>query len=331
MLWLAAGLGLALMASWAPTLAQADDFPNRPISLVVPYPPAGVLDTVARIIADGMSKKLGRPVIILNKVGGGGAVGMGYVAHAAPDGYTLLMGNEGSNAILPFADPNFRFDPYADFTPITIAVEYSHALMVNAKTPSTTVQGFVDYARARPGELTYGTPGYGSTAQLAMELFMKLTATQMIHVPYRGSALALTDLMAGMITSTLQSMTGVIPQIGAKETRILAVTGSRREEALPDTPTMIESGLPDLVVTSWLGLFSPPDTPLVVRAKLDEAIREAARAPMAAETIAPVGTPPRGARALGGRSLLQSRTRLASLACGRAPHLCSKLMGRGGR
>src|SRR5262245_46461861 len=210
----------AVVGMGAPAAATTD-YPNKQITIVVPYPPGGILDVVGRIVADGLSSKFNQPVIVVNRVGGGGSVGIGEVVRAPPDGYTLLVANDGTHAILPFVDPNFKFDPLRDFVPIAMPVEYAHALLTSAKLPPNSVPEFVAYARARPDALAFGTPGYGSLAQVAMELFMQQTGIKMLHVPYKGSAQALSDLLVGVISANLQSITGVIPQIGNPTIKIL--------------------------------------------------------------------------------------------------------------
>ncbi len=255
-------------------LAQA--YPNRPITIVVPYPAGGVLDVVGRLLADGLSAKFNQAVIVVNRVGGGGSTGIGEVVRANPDGYTLLMANDGSHAILPFVDASFKFDPVRDFVPVAMPAEYAHALLINKKTPATTLPEFIAYAKSKPDQLTFGTPGFGSLAHVAMELFMQQTGTKMLHVPYKGAAPALTDLLAGVITSNLQSMSGVIGQVGNPSIRILAVTAPRRVEALPDVPTMVESGLPQMVAMSWLGVLAPAQLAPQVRDTLSRAIIEVA-------------------------------------------------------
>jgi len=268
----------AVVGMGAPATATTD-YPNKQITIVVPYPPGGILDVVGRIVADGLSSKFNQPVIVVNRVGGGGSVGIGEVVRAPPDGYTLLVANDGSHAILPFVDPNFKFDPLRDFVPIAMPVEYAHALLISARLPPNSVPEFIAYAKARPDALAFGTPGYGSLAQVAMELFMQQTGIKMLHVPYKGSAQALSDLMVGVIAANLQSITGVIPQIGNPSIKILAVTSRERVPALPDIPTITESGLPQFVVTSWLGIMGPAGLPAAVRDKLSEAIVEITKAP----------------------------------------------------
>ena len=267
---------LVLLTQGRSQAAYAQAYPNHPITIVVPYPAGGVLDVVGRLLADGLSARFNQAVIVVNRVGGGGSTGIGEVVRANPDGYTLLMANDGSHAILPFVDPGFRFDPIRDFVPVAMPAEYAHALLINKKTPATTLSEFVAYARSKPDQLTFGTPGFGSLAHVAMELFMQQTGTKMLHVPYKGAAPALTDLLAGVITSNLQSMSGVIGQTGNPNIRILAVTSPQRVAALPDVPTMVESGLPEMVAMSWLGVLAPAELPSSIRDMLSKAIIEVA-------------------------------------------------------
>ncbi|MDB5534143.1 MAG: extra-cytoplasmic solute receptor protein [Hyphomicrobiales bacterium] len=289
---IAALIGATALMWQAPLPAAAQSFPNRQITIVVPYAPAGILDVVARIVAEGLRIKFNQAVVVLNKVGGGGMIGIREVMRAAPDGYTLLMANDGSHAIYPFVDPNVQFDPLRDFVPIAMPAEYSHAFMINAKVPATTVKEFVAYAKSKGDSLSFGTPGYGSVGHVAMEYFMEQTSTRMLHVPYRGTAPALYDLMIGEITASLQSMSGVIPQIGNADLRILAVTGKDREAAMPDVPTMEESGFPGFIVTSWLGILAPADTPTDVQQTLGNAIVEVAKNPQTQKSLRTLGLEP---------------------------------------
>jgi len=293
MLRTAAKLIAALCAMFATfSIASAQPYPNRQITIIVPYAPAGILDVVAHIVAEGLRSKFNQPVVVLNKVGGGGMIGIGEAMRAAPDGYTLLMANDGSHAIYPFVDPNVKFDPLRDFVPIAMPAEYSHAFMINSKVPAKTVKEFVAYAKSKGDSLSFGTPGYGSVGHVAMEYFMEKTGTQMLHVPYRGTAPALYDLMIGEITASLQSMSGVIPQIGNAQLRILAVTGKDREPTMPDVPTMEEAGFPGFIVTSWLGVLAPAGTPQDIQQALGNAIVEVAKNPETQKNLRTLGLEP---------------------------------------
>jgi tripartite-type tricarboxylate transporter receptor subunit TctC len=283
-----AGSALAI-----PAVAQ-ELFPGRQITLIAPYAPGGVVDITARILAEGFMEKFGQAAIVINKAGANGMIALADLVKSAPDGLTLLLNNDGGLGIPPAVDPNFKFDPMKDYTPIAQAVQYSHTFIVNSALPVKSIPDFVAYAKAHPGELDFGTPGIGTLPHIAMEMFMQRTGTKLVHVPYKGAVPALTDLMSGAVNVNVQSAPTVLPQAKSDRMRILAVFSSQRIKELPDVPTMEESGLKDFVITSWLGVFGPPGLPEEIRDRLSRGIVEIVRQPKFQEKFLSLGLEPVG-------------------------------------
>jgi tripartite-type tricarboxylate transporter receptor subunit TctC len=276
-----------------PAVAQ-ELFPGRQITLIAPYAPGGVVDITARILAEGFTEKFGQAAIVINKPGANGMIGLADLVKSLPDGLTLLLNNDGGLGIPPAVDPNFKFDPMKDYTPIAQAVQYSHTFIVNTALPVKSIAEFVAYAKARPGELDFGTPGIGTLPHIAMEMFMQRTGTKLVHVPYKGAVPALTDLMSGAVNVNVQSAPTVLAQAQSDRMRILAVFSDQRIKELPSVPTMEESGLKDFVITSWLGVFGPPDLPQEIRDRLSRGIVEIVRQPKFQEKFLNLGLEPVG-------------------------------------
>jgi tripartite-type tricarboxylate transporter receptor subunit TctC len=297
-----AGVSILVLAAWSLVgwmrPATADDrYPSRPITLIVPYPPGGVVDMTARLLADGLKDKFHQSVVVLNKPGANGMIGLAELVKSAPDGYTLLLNNDGGLGIPPAVDPNFKFDPEKDYMPVAQAVEYGDVLIVNSSLPVKTVQEFIAYAKAHPNQLNFGTPGVGTLPHIASELFMHRTGVQMVHVPYKGAAPALADLLAGTVTMNVQSIPTALGQIHNERMRVLAVLGDHRLEQLPDVPTMQESGVPGFVLKSWLGVFAPAGLPASIRDTLSESVVEIVKQPKIQEKFRVIGFEPIGADA----------------------------------
>jgi len=259
-----------------PLGAAAQAFPSKPIRIVVPFPPGGSTDLLARRIGEKLATSLGQPVVVENKPGAGGVTGADFVAKAAPDGYTLLMGVTGSNAIAASLYPKMPYDTLKDFAPVSQVVSAPLVLAVNASSPIKTVRDYIAAAKAKP--MDYGSPGNGTSMHLTGEMFDLATGTKLTHVPYKGSAPALNDMLGG----TLQSMFGdflvLLPQIKAGKVTPVAVTSTRRHPMLPDVPTLAESGIAGLQnfeATSWQGLFAPAATPRDVVMKLNAEVVKA--------------------------------------------------------
>ncbi len=268
---LTAGLiGLALAIAGP---AQAQTWPSQKIRLVVPFPPGGSTDVLARRLAEGLRERLGQTVIVENRGGAGGTIGSEFVAKSAPDGYTLLMGVTGSHGVAPSLYPNLGYQPQRDFAPISLLVSAPLVLVVNPEVPAKTLKDFIALAKAQPDTLTYGTPGNGTSMHLTGVTFDLQAGTKLIHVPYKGSAGALTDLLSGQIKSMFGDLLVVLPQIRAGKINALAVTSKDRNPLLPDVPTMAEAGLPGFEVLSWQGLFAPAGTPPAVVDRLSKEVR----------------------------------------------------------
>ncbi|KAF1019381.1 MAG: hypothetical protein GAK30_03165 [Paracidovorax wautersii] len=259
------------LGALAPALA-ADAYPSRPVTFVVPYPPGGATDVNGRLLAQKMSEKLGQPVVVENRAGAGTIVGATYVAKAAPDGYTLLLSSGTTFSINPVLRPNLAYDPIKSFEPIGIAGRTGLILLANNQVPVQTVKQFVDYVKAAPGAYAYGSFGSGTTSQFAGETILAATGTQMTHVPYKGSAPAMTDLMGGQVPFTVDTVSAAIPQLKTGKIKAIAVTTAKRSALLPDVPTFAESGYASINMDTWLALVAPNGLPKDVKAKLEGAL-----------------------------------------------------------
>jgi tripartite-type tricarboxylate transporter receptor subunit TctC len=270
---------LAASLLLAPGASAQDSYPNRQITLIVPYPAGGVVDLTARLVAETLREKFGQPVVVLNKPGANGMIGLAELVRTPADGYTLLVNTDGGIAIPPAVDPNFKWDPMKDFTPVAQVGEFTWVVLVNSQLPVKTMKEFVAYAKAHSGTMTYGTPGIGTLPHMATEMLAKQIGVKMVHVPYKGSAPAINDLMAGVLAMNIQSIPTVLGLTGSDRLRFLAVLNDERVKALPDVPTMHESGLDGLVISSWNGIFAPPNLPVAIRDKIAQAMAEAVKTP----------------------------------------------------
>ena len=267
-------LAVALVAPMT-ALAQSD----KTTRIVVPFPPGGSTDLLARRIGEKLGSALHRTVVVENRAGAGGTVGADHVAKSAPDGNTLLMGVTGSNAIAQSLYANLPYNVLKDFVPVSIVVSAPLVLAVHPDVKATTLQELVALAKVRPGSLSYGSPGNGTSMHLTAEMFKQATKTSMVHIPYRGSAAALTDLMAGQIQLTFGDLLVLLPQLEAGKLRALAVTSRQRHPMLPKVPTVAESGYPGFEALSWQGLFAPAGTPAALVATLSGEVTKAITAP----------------------------------------------------
>jgi tripartite-type tricarboxylate transporter receptor subunit TctC len=272
--------------------SAADSYPSRPIRLLVPFPPAGITDLSGRIIAEGLRAKLNQPVIVENKPGANGVLGLRELLKAEPDGYTLMVGNLGSLVINYAIDPKASFDPLKDVVPIAGTSEYPTAMVVNNKMPVNSVKEFIAYAKERAGKLTFGSTGVGAMDYLAGELLMQKAGIQMVHVPYRGGPLALNDLLAGQIDTIIEVYPVVMEQIRSGAIKGLAVSSTKRLPSAPDLPTFEEAGVPGIVLTGWLGIYGPPKMPEDARAKLSQAIVEVVNQPDTQKRLRDIGFEP---------------------------------------
>ncbi len=251
------------------------DYPARPIRLVVPYAPGGGADSVARIVAKKVSENIGQPIVIENKGGAGSILGTDIVAKADPDGYTLLLGQSGPISINPAVYPTLPYDPVKDFAPVSMTTAYPYILVVNAELPVKTLQEFVALARSKPGAMNYGSTGVGAANHLVAELFNAKAGLKMTHVPYRGTALAVGDLLSGQLSMVFGDPISVLGHIKAGKLRALAVTSLERSPVAPEVPTVGESGYPGFEALAWHGILAPAKTSPAIVQKLNAEIVKA--------------------------------------------------------
>ncbi|RFP79630.1 tripartite tricarboxylate transporter substrate binding protein [Hydrogenophaga sp. SNF1] len=272
---LAAGTTLGL-AALTPLAASAQDaYPSKIVRIVVPFPPGGSTDLLARKLGEKLAAQWKQTVIVDNRPGAGGTVGADHVSKSAPDGYTLLLGVTGSNGIAGSLYPNLPYDPVKGFTPVTAVVTAPLLLVKGERVAAKTVAELVAAAKAKPGSITYGSPGTGTSMHLTGEMFELATKTALLHIPYRGSAGALSDLMGGQIDLMFGDILVVMPQIEAKKLTPIAVTSKERHPMFPNVPTVAESGYPGFEALSWQGLFAPPGTPAAIVDKLNKDVNAA--------------------------------------------------------
>jgi tripartite-type tricarboxylate transporter receptor subunit TctC len=268
------------------TFAQgAANYPTKPVRLVVPFPAGGTTDILARAVAQKLSEAWGQQVIVDNRPGAGGNIGSDLVAKSKPDGYTLLMGTVGTHAINPSLYKNMPYDHVKDFVPVILVAGVPNVLVVNPSLPVHSVPELIAYAKANPGKLNFASSGNGTSIHLSGELFKAMTGVEMTHVPYKGSAPALTDLIGGQVQLMFDNLPSSLPFIKAGKLRALAVTSGARAAALPDLPTLAESGLPGFEASSWFGVLAPAGTPRDIVAKLNGAIAGWLASPEAKEKL----------------------------------------------
>ncbi|MCM5682896.1 tripartite tricarboxylate transporter substrate-binding protein [Schlegelella sp. S2-27] len=262
-------LGSTVLPGWA----QAARYPNRPITLVVPFTPGGSVDISGRAIAERLGKVLGQTIVVENRGGAGGAIGTAQVAKSAPDGYTLIVTSQTTHAVNPAVTPKLPYNAETDFAPITLVERLSNVLLVNAALPVKTFEEFVAFVRAHPGKWNYASSGNGSVAHLSMELLKARAGLAITHVPYKGAGVALNDLLAGFVQVTWNNLTSNLSNIVNGKLRALAVASPQRVAQLPSVPTFNELKLPELNHTSWTGLAAPAGTPDAIVSQLYEGMR----------------------------------------------------------
>lgn len=272
--WRIALAGAVLALAAGPTLAQT--WPAKPIRMVVPFPPGGATDAAARIYAQHLGDFLGQGVVVENKAGAGGEIGAEYVAKSAPDGYTLLMGAVGSHAIHAAMPDKPGYDFATAFVGVSMATSMPMAVAVNSKVPANNVQELIALAKSKPGTITFGSAGPGTSQHMAGELFQVVTGTRLMHVPYRGSGPAITDLLGGQIDMVIETLPALLPQVASGKIRLLGVTTAKRATALPDLPTLMEQGVKDYSVATAYALLAPAGTPPAVVEKLSAGMQKAA-------------------------------------------------------
>ncbi|NMK49378.1 tripartite tricarboxylate transporter substrate binding protein [Achromobacter sp. Bel] len=272
--WRIALAGAVLALAAGPAQAQA--WPSKPVRMVVPFPPGGATDAAARIYAQHLGDFLGQGVVVENKAGAGGEIGAEYVAKSAPDGYTLLMGAVGSHAIHAAMPDKPGYDFATAFVGVSMATSMPMAVAVNSKVPATNVQELIALAKSKPGTITFGSAGPGTSQHMAGELFQVVTGTRLMHVPYRGSGPAITDLLGGQIDMVIETLPALLPQVASGKIRLLGVTTATRATALPDLPTLMEQGVKDYSVATTYALLAPAGTPPAVVDKLSAGMQKAA-------------------------------------------------------
>jgi len=267
---------LAALLALAVSGAAAQPYPNRPITMIVPFPPGASTDSIARLLRDGMVAQLGQPIVIENRGGAGGTTGSAVVATSAPDGYTLLLPASASLTMNRFMQKNYPFDPRTALAGISFVAESTLFLVVHPSLPVHSTAELIEYARKNPGKLSYGSSGVGSGHHIAGELLKQKTGIDMVHVPYKGGGPAMQDLIAGVIPVSFATAPAAFPQMEAGKIRVLASTRAERDPDYPDIPTIAET-VPGIASTSWFGLFAPAGTPAPIVEKLNEAVRVAVR------------------------------------------------------
>lgn len=269
--------------------AQAQSWPAKPVTLVVPFPPGGSTDTLARALAPKLQEKFGQSFVVDNKPGATGTIGAGLVKRAAPDGYTLFVSSLGPFVIAPHLIKNVPYDPAKDFDLLTVAVQAPNVLVVSAESPFRTVADVIAYQRANPGKATFASSGNGSSDHLTAELFWLQTGTSGSHVPYKGGAPAISDLLGGQVQGSFQNINAVVSHIRAGKLRALAITAAKRSPLLPDVPTLTEAGVKDVDVYSWQAVAAPKGLPANIKAPLHAALVAALSEPTLREQFTSLG------------------------------------------
>jgi tripartite-type tricarboxylate transporter receptor subunit TctC len=282
-----AALTLGATLAFGSTLAAAQEWPTRPIKLVVTFPTGGAPDILARIFSE--KSNLGEPVVVDNKPGAGGNIGAEIVAKSEPDGHTLVMGTVGTHSINGAIFSKMPYDMVKDFTPVSLLASTPNLLVVNNDVPVKTVQELIDYGKANPNKLSFGSPGIGTSIHVSGELFKTMTGVQMTHVPYKGRQFAIPDLIGGQIQLMFDNMPSALPMARDGKIRAVAQTGAKRSAAAPDVPTVAESGLPGFEATSWFALFAPAGTPKAVVDKLAAESKRIYQLPDVKERMATLG------------------------------------------
>ncbi|THJ34314.1 tripartite tricarboxylate transporter substrate binding protein [Lampropedia aestuarii] len=287
---LRAAAALSLGAALLPSAFAADNFPAKPITLVVPFAAGGTTDILARIIGQYMSEDLGQSVVIDNRAGAGGNIGAQMAARAKPDGYTLFMGTVGTHAINESLYKKLPFDPVKDFQPLSRVALVPNLLVANPQQPFKTVQELIDFAKANPGVVNFGSSGNGSSIHLSGELFKQMADIDMQHIPYRGSAPAVADLLGNQVAIMFDNMPSAISHVRSGKLVPIAVTTAERSPELPDVPTIAEAGIPGYEATSWFGLYVTAGTPEPIVAKLHASLVKALQDPKLVQKFADQGS-----------------------------------------
>jgi tripartite-type tricarboxylate transporter receptor subunit TctC len=285
---------VSLWSAFLPSVALAQEYPSKPIKLVVPFAPGGVTDTSGRIIAEALSKRLGQQVVVENKPGASGNIGAAQVAQASPDGYTLLLGFDGTLAINPHVFSKLGFDPMKDFAPITKIGDATIVLVAHPSVPAKDLKALIAYSKTVNGGLSYGTSGNGGTPHIAGELLKQKSGIVMTHVPYKGGGQALQDVLGGNIPLVYTAIAGALPHIKAGKVIPIAVSSDQRDAALPHVPTMKEVGFAEMVADSWVALLTPANTPRAIIDRLQKETAAALAQPEVRERLLGLGITPVG-------------------------------------
>ncbi len=273
---------------------QAQTYPDRPLRLVVPFPAGGTVDAVARNVAQKLSESLHQPVVVENRAGAAGSIGSVAVARAAPDGYTLLMGTASTHGTNPAVQKSLPYDPVRDYAPVALVASTPYILVVHPSVPANSLTELLALAKAQPGKLNYGSYGSGSSNHLATELFRAISHADIVHVPYKGGAPAMSDLLAGQVQMMFDVFTTSGPHIRTGKLRLLGVGAPRRSALAPDAPTLAEAGVPGFDASTFFGIFAPIGTPRSVVMRLNEDINRALKTTDMRERLAAVGAEPGG-------------------------------------
>jgi len=285
---------LAILFALFATAAFAQPWPSKPIKIIVPYPAGGTSDILARALSPGLQAALGQAIVVENKPGATGNVGADFVAKSAPDGYTLLV-VAFPFAVTPSLIRNMPYDTVRDFAPVILAATSPNLLVVNPQAlPVSSVKELIAQAKAKPGVLSYASTGNGSSNHISMELFKSLAGVQLLHIPYKGSAPAVTDLLGGQVPVMFDNVPNVLPHVKSGRLRALAVSGAKRSSLVPDLPTVAEAGVPDYEVTVWFGLVAPAGTPREVVQKLNAEVQKILAMPDVRERFLAQGVEPQG-------------------------------------
>ena len=279
----------ALLVSLFIAVGAQAAYPDKPVTIIVPFPPGGSTDMVARLMSPKMGEKLGQPVVIENKPGATGAIGATQVKRSSPDGYTILCASIGVWATNPFLQKNLAYDPAKDFDLLTVAVRSPNILVINPNVPAKDVKELVAYLKEKPNKVTFPSSGAGSSDHLSAELFWQVTGTSGIHVPYKGGGPAIADLVAGHAEVSFQNLNNVIGHIKSGKLKALATTSDKRSLLLPDVPTLVELGYKDMVVTSWQAFSAPKGLPADVRSAIHGAMTASLKDPETAKKLTDPG------------------------------------------
>ncbi|MBI3375948.1 MAG: tripartite tricarboxylate transporter substrate binding protein [Betaproteobacteria bacterium] len=284
-IWMAVLTALAL--PWGNAQSQA--YPNKPIRMVVGFPPGGGTDVVARIITPKLSENLGQPVVIENRPGATGTVAAAAVAKSPADGYTIMMGHVSVNAIAPSLFPNLPYDVIKDFAPVTLAASVPHFIVVHPSLPVTSIRELIAYAKARPGKLSFPSAGNGSTPHLSGEMFKSMTGIDLVHVPHKGTGQSIQDLLAGQHQVAFDTVPASTPYVRSGRMRVLAVSSAKRLADSPEVPTVEEAGVPGYQINTWYGVFAPAGTPEAIVHRLHAEIAKAMHSPETRSRLTELG------------------------------------------